>query len=323
MAGNEFYRGKRVLVTGGLGFLGSYVVRQLLDGGAEVRVTTHRTDSPRGTNFEIVHADLSVLADCARAAKSMDCVFHLAAFGWGLGENVKLHSQLFTTNTLMNASMLEGARQAGVQRYLYTSSSAVYAGTCEVLDDEQPWSGDPHGSEFAFGWAKRMGEVQARIYAENEGMQIAIVRPSNPYGPNDNFHPSKAHVIPSLIIRAFEGQEPFVIWGTGRAERSFVHAEDASRAMLLALEKYAVCDAINIASQEITPIKDVARAILELSGYENPELVFDTSKPEGHPRKYPAVKKAEEKLGFRASISLREGLKDTIAWYRSTLAKKL
>lgn len=249
----------------------------------------------------------------------MDCVFHLAAFGWGLGENVKLHSQLFTNNVLMNTCMLEAALQAGVSRYLYASSSAVYAGTLSVLDDEQSWSGDPHLSEFSFGWAKRAGEVQARIYAANGTMKIAIVRPSNPYGPGDDFHPTRAHVIPSLIVRAFERQKPFVVWGTGRVERSFVHVSDVAWAMLLALEKHAACDPVNIASPEITTIADLAKMILELSGHQDADLVFDTSKPEGHPGKYPSVKKAAEKLGFRAEIKLRHGLEDTISWYRSTL----
>jgi GDP-L-fucose synthase len=318
----EFYKNKRVLVTGGLGFIGRQVVQQLQEGGASVRVVSHRTGDFAKIDCELVTADLTQLADCRRAAHSMECVFHLAAFGWGLGENVKLHSQLFTMNALINTSMLEGAYQAGVERYLYTSSSAVYSGDQSILDDTHPWTGDPHPSEFAFGWAKRMGEVQARVYAEKNGMKIAVVRPSNPYGPGDNFHPTKAHVIPSLIIRAFERQNPFIVWGSGRVERSFLHVNDAARAMLLALEKYAVCDPLNVASEEITNIGQIARLVLDLSGHGKAELVFDSTKPEGHPRKYPAVNKAQEKIGFRAEIPLRDGLQDTIEWYRSTLAKK-
>ena len=316
---NEFYRGKRVLVTGGLGFLGRHVVQALLNSGATVRVVTHRPEKQIHLQFEVLHGDLSIIEDCRRAADSMDYVFHLAAFGWGLGENVTRQPQLFTNNVLMNTCMLEAANQADVERYLYTSSSSVYAGTLATLDDELPWSGDPHLSEFSLGWAKRAGEVQARIYASNGKMKIAIVRPSNPYGPGDDFHPTRAHVIPSLIIRAFEKQDPFVVWGTGRVERSFIHASDTARAMLLALEKHAACDPINIASPEITTIGDIARMILELSGHKDASLVFDASKPEGHPGKYPSVKKAKEKLGFEATIRIREGLEETISWYCSTL----
>lgn len=307
-------------MTGGLGFLGRHVVQALLNSGATVRVVTHRTESPIHPQLEILHGDLSIIEDCSRAAASMDCVFHLAAFGWGLGENVKRQSQLFTDNVLMNTCMLDAANRAGVERYLYTSSSSVYAGTLSTLDDELPWSGDPHPSEFSLGWAKRTGELQSRIYASNGTMKIAIVRPSNPYGPGDDFHPTRAHVIPSLIIRAFEKRNPFVVWGTGRVERSFIHAGDAACAMLLALEKHAVCDPINIASPEITTIGDIAKMILELSGHKDADLVFDASKPEGHPGKYPTVKKAKEKLGFEAGIRIREGLEETISWYRSTLA---
>jgi GDP-L-fucose synthase len=319
---NAYFRNKRVLVTGGLGFLGGHVTRKLLEAGAHVRVSTHRENVPSHPDIEIVRTDLTKLEDCSRAAQSMDCVFHLAAFGWGLGENVKIQAPLFTMNTLINTSMLEAAHRAGVERYLYASSSSVYPGGDSILDDTQEWTGEPHKTEYAFGWAKRAGELQARIYTENHGMKIAIVRPANPYGPGDNFHPTKAHVIPSLIIRAFERQQPFVVWGSGRVERSFVHAEDVARAMLLAVEKYAVCDPLNIASPEITQIGDVARMVLELSGHRNANLVFDSTKPEGHPGKYPAVKKAEEKIGFRASIDLKKGLQDTIEWYRSTLARK-
>lgn len=318
---NECFRGKRALVTGGLGFLGGHVVQALLNSGATVRVVTHREDSVQ-QDCEVIRGDLTRMEDCLLAVEAMDCVFHLAAFGWGLGENVKLHSQLFTTNVLMNTCVLEAARQAGVDRYLYASSSAVYAGTMTVLDDAQPWGGDPHDSEFAFGWAKRIGEIQARVYARQHNMKIAIVRPSNAYGPRDHFHPAKSHVVPSLIIKAVERQTPFVVWGAGRVERSFIHAADVARAMLLALEKYAVCDPINIASPHITNVAELAKLVLEASGNRDTELVFDPSKPEGHPGKYPAVKKAEDAIGFRAAIGLREGLEDTISWYRSTLAKK-
>ena len=211
---------------------------------------------------------------------------------------------------------------AGVERYLYTSSSAVYSGSDTILDDEKPWTDNPHPSEFSFGWAKRLGELQARVYADNDSMKIAIVRPTNPYGPGDNFHPTKAHVIPSLIIRAFEKQDSFVVWGTGRVERSFIHVTDMARAMLLALEKYSVCDPLNIASPDITRISEVARLVLDLSGRGQVELVFDSSKPEGHPGKYPTTKKTAEKIGFTAGIDLRQGLQETIEWYRSSLAGK-
>ena len=136
-------------------------------------------------------------------------------------------------------------------------------------------------------------------------------------GPHDDFHPTRAHVIPSLIVRAFERQKPFVVWGTGKVQRSFIYADDVARAMLLALKNYAVCDPINIASSEVTSIGDIARMIVELSGYDDAELVFDSSKPEGHPRKYPTTKKAEDKIEFRAETQIRQGLADTVEWYRS------
>ncbi len=309
-------------MTGGLGFLGSHVVRRLLACNADVRITTHRSDPPTSRDYEVIKADLTRYDDCRRAAKSMDLVFHLAAYGWGLGENVGRQSSLFTNNVLINTAMLDAAFIENVSRYLFTSSSSVYSGASSVLDDETPWNGDPHASELSFGWAKRIGEIQARIFAENNGMQIAIVRPSNPYGPHDDFHPTRAHVVPSLIVRAFERRNPFVVWGTGKVERSFIHADDVARALLLALEKYAVCDPVNVASCEVTHISDLARMVLDLSGHKDAEIAFDSTKPEGHPRKHLTTRKAEEKLEFQAKIGLRQGLQDTIEWYRSILTRR-
>jgi GDP-L-fucose synthase len=215
--------------------------------------------------------------------------------------------------------MLDAAHKEGVERYLLTSSSAVYDGGSSVLDDTTPWRSDPHPSEFGFGWAKRMAELQARAYAGYYSMKIAIVRPSNPYGPRDNFSRERSHVIPSLIRRALAREYPFTVWGTGNAVRSFVYARDVAEAMLLALEHYAVGDPLNVASGERTSIADLTRLILELCGFEAAAIEFDPTKPEGHPGKSPTVSKAQEKIGFTARTGLRAGLTDTIHWYRQNV----
>ena len=311
-----FYKDKRVLVTGGTGFLGSHVVEKLLQQGARVSIAArHPERNPFPGDAEAVGCDLYDLEACRRAARGLDCVFHLSAFGWGIGANVQAQPALFTNNVLMNTSMLEAAYRGGVERYLLTSSSAVYDGTFAVLDDTLPWGGDPHPSEYCFGWGKRAAELQARAYVQHYGMKIAIVRPSNPYGPRDNVDPERSHVIPALIRRAVSREQPFVIWGTGKAVRSFVYAGDVADAMLLALEHHATGDALNVASAERTSIETLTRLVLEMCGYQDADLRFDTSKPEGHPGKFPTIAKAQETIGFTAKTSLRDGLAKTIDWY--------
>ncbi len=312
----DFYERKKVAVTGSTGFIASHVIEALIHRGAEVRAVGLR---PKPDNFhfdvEYVQANLLQRDECERALKGIDFVFHLAAIGWGFHENLKRQPQLITDNVLLNTTVLDVAYNQGVERYLYTSSSAVYPGYLQDLDEEADWDKPPHTGELYFGWAKRMGEIQARAYYQYYGMPIAIVRPANPYGPRDNFDPQKSHVIPALIRRAVARENPFNVWGTGKAVRSFVHACDVAKGMLLALEKAAVCEPINLASNETTTITDLVRLVLELSSHTEAELVFDTSKPDGHPRKVPSVRRAAETLGLSEYITLRVGLKETIEWY--------
>lgn len=319
----DFYAGKKVIVTGGTGFLASYVIEALLRRGASVRAIASR---PRPaaypfaqTEVEYVQANLLERKACEGAVRGGDLVFHLAAIGWGLHENMKRQPQLLTDNLLLNTTVLDVAYHAGVGRFLYTSSSAVYPAHLQDITEDAPWEQPPHDTEYAFGWAKRMGEIQAGVYHRHYGLPIAIVRPANPYGSRDNFDPDKSHVIPALIRRAVAREAPFTVWGTGRVVRSFVHARDVARGMLAALEHYAVCEPVNLASNEMTTIADLVRLVLELCGYADAELRFDTSKHDGHPRKVPSVRRAAEHLGLTDYIPLRDGLAETIAWYKDTL----
>lgn len=312
----DFYTGRKVVVTGGAGFLASHLIDALTARGAVVRAVDARS-RPRHLppEVEYVQADLLQPSVCEEALRGAEFAFHLAAIGWGFHENVKRQPELLTGNLLLNTTLLDTAHRVGVQRYLYTSSSAVYPAYLEELCEDAPWDQPPHESEQAFGWAKRMGEIQAKVYYQEYGMPIAIVRPANPYGPRDNFDPDKSHVIPALIHRAVARETPFVVWGSGRAVRSFVHARDVALGMLLALERYAVADPVNLASRETTTIADLVKLVLELTGFSGALLEFDTSKPDGHPRKVPSALRAEEKLGLRQYTSLRDGLKETIDWY--------
>ncbi len=313
----NFYENRRVLVTGGSGFLGRYVIRALLGAGASVRSACRRPTPLPWSEVDVVGADLRRPEDCARAVRGMDAVFHLAAYGWGLGENVKRQPELLTENVLLNTALLDAAYRAGVERYLFTSSSSVYStGDVDILTEDQPWDAPPHSSESCFGWSKRLGEIQGRAYHEHYGMGVAIVRPSNPYGPGDNFDPETSHVIPALIRRAVARENPFVVWGSGRAVRNFVHARDVARAMLLALERHPTATPFNIAGEESTSIRELVHLVLRLAGHEGATVEFDATQPEGHHRKVLSVKKAANLLGFRVEIGLETGLAETIEWFR-------
>jgi nucleoside-diphosphate-sugar epimerase len=290
------YSGRRVLVTGGTGFIGSNLVEHLVNLGAKVRIISRgnkKNSLPDGV--EIMYGDLTELPTCRNAAKGMDYIFHLAAAGGGLVYNMNHPAGTLTPNLLMNTNMLEAARLEKVERYLFSSSSSVYPPNLDTLEEEKAWEGNPHGSDSFFAWSKKMGELQAKAYAEEYDMSIALVRLGNPYGPKDNFDLETSHVIPALIYKAINNVNPFVVLGAGEAIRSFVHVKDVVNAMTRVLEVYTKCDSVNIASGESVKIKDVVKIVLELTNYKG-ELIFDTSKPEGHLLKVMSINKLEKKL---------------------------
>jgi nucleoside-diphosphate-sugar epimerase len=212
--------------------------------------------------------------------------------------------------------MLEAVRKNDVERCLVVSSACVYPRDCQIPTPEtEGFKDDPEPSNFGYGWAKRLAEVQARTYFEEYGMKIAIVRPYNTYGPRDHFDSQTNHVIPSLIRRVHEGENPLTVWGDGNQSRAFVYVSDVVNGMLLATEKYPVGEPVNIGSLEETKIKELVGLILELSD-KRPDVVFDLSKPSGQNRRCPDLSKAQRRLEYVAKVSLRAGLSKTVDWYR-------
>ena len=301
-----------------MGFLGRNVVNMLIRVGAEVTVVTHSERTNPVTDFKVAKADLRILSEARHALKGADHVFHLAAHGFGIGANITVHPELLTSNLSMSLNTLEAAKLNGVERYLYCSSSSVYNAEDDLLDDMKPWDGEPHSSEYGFGWAKRTAEIQAKIYADHADMKVAIVRPSNPYGIDDLFDPDRSHVIPAMMLRALDRENPFSVWGSGGAVRSFVFSEDAARAILLAGERITDGDAVNIASPARTTIGELAALLLDACDASDLPIEFDTSKPEGHPGRFPTTEKATSLLGWTAETDLAEGLQKTVQWYRET-----
>lgn len=317
------FSGKNVVVTGGGGFVGSYLTEKLVNCGAKVKIPIYQNDAKSKLflkdaldSVEFEQCNLMNMDECIRVTKGADYVFHLAAFVRGVGYNKTHSAEMYTKNILINTNIIEAARLNGVERYLFTSSACGYPLNAKIpLVEDDFFNGDMEPTNATYGWAKRMGEIQAKAYAEQYGMKIAIVRPFNVYGPRDNFNLEECHVVPALIRKAVEKWDPFIIWGDGTPTRVFVYVEDIVEGMILAMENYCTADPINLGSEEEITMKDLAQKILSLSGYKNALLEFDSSKPGGQPRRCASIKKAKEKIGFVPKVNLEEGLKRTIKWF--------
>ena len=308
------YRNKRVLVTGGTGMIGIQVVNLLLERGAQVRVASLDDPSRAHSDVEFFQGNLMEWEFCKRMADGLDFVFHVAGIKGSVGIGEKRAASFFVPHILMNTMMMEAARQAGVERYLYTSSIAVFHPT-DVFVEDRAWDGPPHESDRYAAWAKRMGELQADAYrAEYEWDRIAIVRPANVYGPFDNFDPETAMVVPALISRVAAGENPLVVWGDGSAVRDFIFARDCAEGMLLALEKGANGKPVNLGSGRGVSVKEVVEAVVACFD-DPPEVVWDTDKPAGQPVRLMDTTRAREMLGFTARTSIGEGVRETVEWF--------
>jgi len=321
----NFWKNKKVLVTGGAGFIGSHVVEMLVANGAEVIVVDNLENgnmnnlSKIKSNIIFKSGDLKILDTCIAVSKNMDMVLNIAAKVGGIDFNKKHPGTMFRDNILINTNVLEAARINNAERVLVVSSACVYQRHCKIPTPEsEGFKGMPEPTNDGYGWAKRMTEFQAQAYAREFGMKIAIARPYNAYGPRDHFDPEKSHVIPALIKRIFDGENPLTIWGSGEQSRAFLFVTDFARGLLEIVEKYPEADPINIGTDEEIKIKDLVKLILKIAG-KNPKIFFDISKPEGQPRRNCDNTKAKEKIGFKARVNLDEGLKKTIEWYKNEL----
>ena len=269
-----------------------------------------------------METDLTDQRAFEKACEDIDIILHLAAKVEGVSYNSKHPAEMFRSNALLNLSVLEAARKKDVERCLIVSSACVYPRNCQIPTPEtEGFKDDPEPSNFGYGWAKRLAEVQARSYFEEYGMRIAILRPYNTYGPRDHFESQTGHVIPSLIRRVFAREDPLVVWGNGDQSRAFVYVTDVVEGMLLAAEKYPVADPVNIGNAEETKIRDLVNLVLESSGIDL-EIVFDSSKPSGQGRRCPDLRKAQEHLGYAPKVGLAQGLVETASWYRRRLGRK-
>jgi GDP-L-fucose synthase len=318
----DFWHGKRVLVAGGSGFVGSHLVTRLLDEGARVSATAstdvslRRFLSPFIDRITTFVGDLRDPDHARKTVQDHEVVLYLAARVGGVAYNVAHPASLFRDNLQPFVSVIEAARLEATPRFLVTSSACVYPRDASVPTPEhEGFARVPEVTNSGYGWAKRMEEYLAGAYHAEFGLDVCVARPVNAYGPHDNFDPWTGHVIPALIRRVLGGESPLRVWGDGTATRSFLYVDDVVRGLLAVAERARETDAINIATDEEVSVGDLARLVVRLTG-RNTIVEFDPSKPSGQRRRLCDTSRARQALGFKAEVGLEEGLARTIAWYR-------
>jgi len=338
----NFWKDKRVIVTGGAGFLGSFVLEKLVQRGATDILV------PRIEHYNLVDRDdISRLLDDAMllpdrrpahlhsdgiqpgnlpAFKPEDLIIiHLAAHVGGIGANREHPAEFFYDNLMMGVELMHQAWQREVGKFVAIGTVCAYPKFTPVpFKEDDLWLGYPEETNAPYGLAKKMLLVQAQSYRQQYGFNAIYLLPVNMYGPRDNFDLQSSHVIPALIRKSLEAQErgdpELAVWGDGSPTREFVYVEDAAEGILLAAEKYDGSEPVNIGSGYEISIKDLAEMITRLTGFEG-KLFWDTSKPNGQPRRGLDVSRAEEYFGFRAQMSFEEGLRRTIEWYKKNPRK--
>ena len=305
---------KRILLTGGSGFLGRYVFEELLSRG----VPDRSIFTPGSREL-----DLRKWESCVEAVKDADLVIHLAAKVGGIGFNLKYPGELFYDNAVMGIQLMEAARLAGVEKFVCVGTVCSYPRLTPVpFREDDIWNGYPEETNAPYGIAKKALLVQAQSYRKQYGFNAIYLLPVNLYGPGDHFNAEDAHVIPALILKFFEaklkGLPEVTAWGTGNASREFLFVRDAARGIVDAAERYDKGEPVNLGSGREIKIRDLAGMIKEMTGYEG-EIVWDTSRPDGQPERRLDVSRARAEFGFRATTTFEEGLAATVTWYRETM----
>ncbi|OGK10584.1 GDP-fucose synthetase [Candidatus Roizmanbacteria bacterium RIFCSPHIGHO2_01_FULL_35_10] len=303
-------KNKKILVTGGAGFLGSFIVEKLLKRGISMK----NIFIPRSKDF-----DLRKLDNCQKVVNGQDIIIHLAAKVGGIGFNREHPGELFYDNLIMSTQLMEAARQARVEKFVAIGTICAYPKFTSVpFKENDLWNGYPEETNAPYGLAKKMMLVQAQAYRQQYGFNAIYLLPVNLYGPRDNFNPESSHVIPALIRKIAdakkEDKDYIEVWGTGKATREFLYVEDAAEGIILATEKYNKLEPVNLGSGMEISIKDLVELICRLMDFKG-EIRWDTMKPDGQPRRSLDVSRAKKEFGFEAKMSFQEGLKNAYKWY--------
>lgn len=311
-----FFERRLSLVTGGSGFIGTHLAKALLDQGGRVRLALHhRAPIISDPRAEIVRADLTLQEDCLKTMQGVDLVLHAAGAVSGTGVTAENAMAGIAKNLNLTAQVLQAAWTAGVERILIFSSSTVYPVSDHPIREDELGEQPPHSSYLGYGRMRRYFEHLAEFVASRSNVKVALVRPTAVYGPHDDFNPATSHVIPALVRKAVDKLDPFEVWGTGDEMRDFLHVEDFARGCLLALEKHADCDPINIGSGSAVTVRQVVDIILQAAGHGTATVRFDASKPTAIPVRLVDTSKAKRLLGFEPRISIEDGLRDLVRWY--------
>ena len=305
---------KRILVTGGAGFLGKQVIKQLTSAGAVDQNIT----IPRSRN-----CDLRRLDNCYQAVDQQDIVIHLAAHVGGIGLNRAKPAELFYDNLMMGAQLIHAAYEAGVEKFVCLGTICAYPKFTPVpFQEEHLWDGYPEETNAPYGIAKKALLVQLQSYRQQYGFNGIYLLPVNLYGPEDNFDPRSSHVIPALIRKIHEAQQTGVktlpVWGDGSPTREFLYGTDAARGIVMATESYNEPEPINLGTHQEISIRDLVGLICDLMAFDG-EIIWETDQPNGQPRRCLDTTQAQEKFGFSAQTDLRQGLQETIDWYRNLM----
>jgi GDP-L-fucose synthase len=306
----SYFSGKKILLTGGAGFLGQYVLKELLNKG----VKRKNILIPRSAS-----CNLNVLANVKKAVKGQDIVIHLAGLVGGIGFNQEKPGQMVYENLLMGLHLFEQSRLAGVKKLVTLGTVCCYPKVTPVpFKEEDLWNGYPEETNAPYGLAKKMLLIMSKGYREQYNFNSIFLIPVNLYGPRDNFDPQSSHVIPALIRKISQAKKnkkkEIVVWGTGKPTREFLYVADCARAIVLATEKYNQSEPVNIGAGFEISIKDLVELIAQLMDYGG-RIVWDKNKPDGQPRRCLDTSKAYKEFGFKAKTDFKQGLKKTIDWW--------
>ena len=306
---------KRILVTGGAGFLGRQVVEQLIKAGA----IPEKITVPRSHNY-----DLRTLDACQQVVQQQDIVIHLAAHVGGIGLNREKPAELFYDNLMMGTQLIHTAYQAGVQKFICVGTICAYPKFTPVpFKEDDLWNGYPEETNAPYGIAKKALLVQLQAYRQQYGFNGIYLLPVNLYGPEDNFDPRSSHVIPALIRKVHEaqqsGEKKLPVWGDGSPTREFLYSTDAARGIVMGTQYYNDPEPVNLGTGEEISIRNLIELICDLMGFEG-EIIWETDKPNGQPRRCLDIERAEQAFGFTSDVGFKRGLKNTINWYREHAA---
>ena len=302
---------KRIVVTGGAGFLGRQVIDQLCQAGAQKEKIT----VPRSRDY-----DLRDWENCKQVATQQDIIIHLAAHVGGIGLNREKPAELFYDNLMMGAQLIHAAHEARVEKFVCVGTICAYPKFTPVpFREDDLWNGYPEETNAPYGVAKKALLVQLEAYRQQYGFNGIYLLPVNLYGPEDNFDPRSSHVIPALIYKVHQaqkkGEKTLHVWGDGSPTREFLYSTDAARGIVMATQSYNDPDPVNLGTNEEVAIKDLVELICELMDFQG-EIIWETDKPNGQPRRCLDTQRAKDRFGFIAQTEFKQGLKNTIDWYR-------